>query len=194
MLPHLTVNWTPAGGSDSLSQDLLWKRDIDGAFNTGVAGLGPNIANYTIDGSFNENRIYDTEVVNHCAGGGSFISAKFSTIGWLCPVVSLVLASQTKLKVSFPHTPSSIQQYIIRLYDQTGTSQIDSKVISDPALLNNPGNIVYEFTNLQGTTNYKVRVEMYAGTFSKLDCPQTAFTTTSAPTCTAPVVTSATVS
>jgi hypothetical protein len=194
MASQLQINWTPAGGSNSISQDVLYKRDIDGAFITAVAGLGPAIATYTILAALEDNRIYLSKIINNCNGGGQFASPLQKSIKFACPNISATELTQTKLTVQFLHTPSSINQYIIKLYDATGTNLVDQVIVNDQAVLGVNSSISHQFTGLTPNTIYKVRVELYADTLSKLDCAFFSWQTSNTPACTAPAVTSAVVS
>jgi hypothetical protein len=186
--------WTPAGGANSIKQDLNYKKDIDSEFNIAMAGLGPAVNTFTITGSFEENRIYQGRITNYCAGGGTFYSPIFEAIKFLCPATTQQAnPTLSSLAVVIPHVPSSITQYIVKLYDASGTSVVDSKTING-GTLDNAGNIIVSFPNLQAGTTYKARVELYAGVHSKLDCPFLNVITSNTPACSAPVITSAVVS
>lgn len=190
MATQIVVNWNPP--ADALSQSVDYKRKIDIPWIEAVTGLGGAVNTYTITpvGGLEDNRVYQTRARSICANGGSeFISPVRDTIKFTCPVLTFT-PTNTTLKVQFPHLGGDIDQYIVKVYDSTGTNVIDSKVINTGLA----GTLEANFTGLVKNTSYKVMVEVYAGALSKLDCAMNNTATTNQNLCGTPAITAATIS
>lgn len=185
----ITLNWTPP--SNTISQSVEYKRDIDLPWIDAVDSLGASINNYTINGTFEDNRIYNTRVKSLCSLGGNtpFTSLQKDVIKFVCPVFTPTKTGNS-ITCSFAHLGGSINQYIIKLYDSTGTNVLDSKTVNGTI----PSTVAVTFNSLPVNTTFKIRVELYAGVQNKLDCPFIVVTTNAALACSVPVVNSATIS
>lgn len=188
MATQLNFSWTPAGGN-SITQDVEYQRDIDAIWSEAVQGLGPAIATYLLNGAFEDNRVYLSRIVNNCSGGAKFYSPVMGMIKITCPVVTLTKSNNT-ITVGFAHLGGSISQYIIKLYDSTGTNLLGSITVNGTI----PDNISEMFQSLVSNTTYQVRVEVYAGIYSKKDCALQAVTTLASSGCATPTITGATIS
>lgn len=190
MASQLVVNWNPP--ADAVSQSVDYKRKIDNPWIEAVTGLGGSINTYTIIplGGLEDNRIYQSRARSICGNGGSeFTSAVTEAIKFTCPVLTNTPANTT-LQVDFPHLGGDIDQYIVKLYDSSGTNLLQTALINSGLA----GTISTTFSGLVKNTTYKVLVEVYAGTLSKLDCAMVSATTTNQNLCGTPVITGATIS
>lgn len=187
MATQFNFNWTPAPGT--AAQDVDYKRDIDVVWLKGAEGLGPAINQAQLNAALEDNRVYNWRVVNHCSGGGDFLSAVRKAIKFTCPALTITKTNQS-VTVAFAHLGASINQYVIKLYDSTGTQLQDSRTVNGVI----PATISETLTGLQPNTTYKVRVEVYATELFKNDCALESVTTNAGSGCAVPVITGATIS
>lgn len=181
---NITLTWTP--GASASNQDVQYKLSTEPTIWTTHSNVAAGVATATINGLL-DNRIYDFRVVTNCAGGIS-TSAATQQINILCPTVN-TNPSSTTIGYSFSHdTTSSITAYTAKIFDTTGTTLISSQTPSGTTTRTG------SFTGLIASTNYKIRIEITAGTFSKTNCSFVSATTTANPTCNPPTGVTATLS
>lgn len=177
--------WTPGGGPNVTSQEVQYRVKTptnDGAWTTGASGLGPTVNSQNITAAFIPNRIYNFQIVDICSEGGPQPSNIFDMVKLTCPDLMLSQTS-TSITVRWTDLGESVDKYIVKLYDSTGANLLQSHVKLPPYNIDPIGDT---FLGLAPVTTYKVKVEVYAGNFSKLDCPLTTVATPATPVCTAP--------
>lgn len=180
---NITLTWTP--GASASNQDVQYKLSTSSTWTTHTS-VGPTIATASITG-LSDNKIYDFRVITNCAGGIS-TSAATQQINILCPTVT-TNPSNNSVGYSFAHdSTSSITAYTAKIFDTTGTTLISSQTPSGTTTRSGT------FTGLTASTNYKIRIEITAGTFSKTNCSFVSVTTTADPTCNPPTGVTATLS
>lgn len=181
-----TINWTPAGGTYSLSQDIEYKAIDDGGwtFHSNVSAS----ANSVVISGLTDNVIYQYRITNKCAGGTNTVSAVDEAIYITCPSPVFVNQGLTGVAFNFFHLGGDISGYVVDLLSA-------SDVVLDTKTFGSPGSVVASFFNgLTPATNYKIRVTPKAlGDQAEytLVCAPVLFTTDS---CSPPTDVSATLS
>lgn len=181
---NITLTWTP--GASASNQDVQYKLSTEPTIWTTHSNVAAGVATATINGLL-DNRIYDFRVVTNCAGGIS-TSAATQQINIICPTVN-TNPSNTSIGFSFPEIGGSITGYNVKLFDATGTTQIGAGQAPAGTTIRTGS-----FTGLTSSTNYKLRVEIFASSFSKTNCSFVSVTTTTDPTCNPPTGVTATLS
>lgn len=179
---NITLTWTAGGGA--ASQDVQYKLATASTWTT-HANVAGNVTSSTITG-LQDNRIYDFRVITNCAGGTPTPSAATQQIKIICPTVTTT-PSDTSIAYSFPELGGSITSYTAFLFDSSGVVTLSSQTPTGTTTRSGT------FTGLQPNTAYKVRIVVFAGSFSKSDCAFVDVTTTSTPACNPPTNVSATV-
>lgn len=182
------LTWNAPGGSNSLNQTIRYRK-IGTSTWTNFATLGPTANTSTITG-LDDLYIYEFQVVNNCTVGGPSQGISDFKIKILCPTVTFTNTFNS-ITYSFSHLGGDVSKYVIDLMDSSGSSIIATQVKTSPS-----GTITDLFAGLTGSTNYAVRITVYAGstyTFTKV-CPNTIVTTAATPTCDAPTAVVATIS
>jgi hypothetical protein len=178
---NITLTWTPGAGASN--QDVQYKLSTEPTIWTTHSSVAAGVATATINGLL-DNRIYDFRVVTNCAGGIS-TSAATQQINIICPTVT-TNPSSTTIGFSFPEIGGSITGYTAKIFDTTGTTLISSQTPAGTTTRTG------SFTSLTASTNYKIRIEIAAGSFSKTNCSFISVTTTASPTCNPPTGVTAT--
>jgi hypothetical protein len=179
------LTWTPAGGANSLSQDVQYKVSTSSTWIT-HSNVGPSINTATITGLL-DNTVYDFRVINNCSVGGPTPATQYQTVNLTCPVVT-VTPSYDSIGYSFTHLGASVDSYTVELLNAS------DGVVATINELTPSGTVTNSFTGLTASTVYKVRVTVKVGsTFSK-QCTATTTGTIAAPTCDPPTGVSATMS
>lgn len=176
-----TINWVPAGGSNSLSQTVQYKRTIDSVW-IDFSSLAAGIATVSITGLSN-NTIYDFRIVDNCAVGGAVPSAVIRGIKFTCPTVT-ISPTYNAVTISFTGVGGDVSKYVVQLLSSDLTSVLGTFPVTDLT----PGTFTNTFTGLAASTSYNIRVTEYAGTafdYSNI-CAATLFTTAIAPVCGVP--------
>ncbi len=188
-MAQATITWTPAGGTNSLSQLVQYKQSSSSTWLT-FSTLLPGAATETITG-LNLNTIYDFMVVDNCAVGGLVASGIDEKIKFSCPTLT-VTPTFNSVTVAFTGVGANITKYTLQLLDSTGNSVIATQDITNVT----PTSFTNTFSSLSASTVYNVRLTMYAGsTFAYSNiCSLTSFTTGATPVCLPPVAVSATMS
>lgn len=186
MSASATLNWTPAGGTNSLGQDVQYKVRTSSTWIT-FSSVGPYISSAVITGLV-DNTLYDFRIVNDCAFGGPAPTNLTSNIKFVCPVVTIT-PTYNQISVSFTAQGASIDRYVIELLNGAGTAVLSTIDKPSPS-----GTVSGTFTSLPAATAYKVRVTMYATADFSNQCLATAVSTTAAPTCGIPTGVTATMS
>lgn len=179
---NVTLTWT--AGSGASSQDVQYKLASASTWTTheNVAG---NVTTSTITG-LQDNLIYDFRVITNCPGGTPSPSTTTQQIKIICPTVTTT-PSDTTVAYSFPELGGSITSYTAFLFDSSGVVTLGSQTPTGTTTRSGT------FTGLQPSTAYKVRIVIFAGSFSKADCPFVDVTTTATPVCNAPTNVTATI-
>jgi hypothetical protein len=169
-----TINWTPAGGTYSLSQDIEYKAIDDGGwtFHSNVSAS----ANSVVISGLTNNIIYQYRITNKCAGGVNTISAVDEAIYIVCPSPVFATQGMTAVAFNFSNPGGDISSYVVDLLS-------GSDVVLDSKTFASPGSVVAStFTGLTPGTNYKIRVTTKAvgdqGEYT-LACAPVLFTTDS---------------
>lgn len=179
-MAYVTLNWTPAGGANSTGQTVQYKLPSSGTWIThSTVSASASTANIS---GLTDNTIYDFRILNNCNDGGPTGGSAVQGIWITCPTVTYTEGSIT-IGYSFAHLGSDITKYVLDLLDATGTTVLDTKTHTSPS-----GTITGTFTGLTPSTNYGVRVTVYAGsTFSwNKTCPVSNRTTAAPSPCDAP--------
>jgi hypothetical protein len=184
-MSNAVIQWTPAGGANSLSQDVKYKKKSDAGF-TLFGNVGPGVNTATITGLL-DNVVYQFMVSNVCAYGGPTPSAQYEGVLFTCPAVNMT-PSHNLVSYNFTHLGGDIDKYVVELLNASGSGVIATNQHTAPS-----GTISGSFTGLNPSTAYKIRVTVYAGTYSKI-CPANDFSTAAAPVCDAPTNVTATLS
>lgn len=182
-MAQTTLSWVPAGGVNSLSQAVQYRKKGDTAWTT-FSTETPSISSKTVTGLL-DNQLYEFRVLNHCAVGGDISSGMMEGVKFTCPTVTYTKTYES-ITVSFSHLGGSIDAYDVKLYNSANTL-ISTYSVSSP--LNST--ITHTFDSLSPASTYTVRVVPHAEGYSKTDCLVTTITTNDAPTCSAPTVLSA---
>lgn len=176
MASQCLLTWTPAGGANSTSQEVQYKASSSSVWIT-AASLGPTVNTYTIK-NLDDNTIYDYRIVNICAVGGPSYAPIKQAIRFVCPVLTLT-PSYNQVAYSFPHVQGSITKYVISLLNSSDSIVATQEVTTMATTISGT------FTGLTQSTTYKVRITMYADSYSN-QCPPQSVTTGAAPTCAPP--------
>jgi hypothetical protein len=181
-MAQATLNWTPAGGPNSVSQDVQFKTLAAGTF-TQHSNVGPTVNNALITG-LTDNVIHQFRIINNCSVGGPTNSGLDEDIKFTCPVVNTT-PDHDSVEYSFTHLGGDVNAYDVQLLDAAGTTVIATNPHASPA-----GTVTGNFTGLTASTNYNIRVIPKAsgtlGNYSKTNCALTAFSTAATPACAAP--------
>jgi hypothetical protein len=184
-----TLTWTPAGGSNSASQDVQYRVRGAGSWTT-FQTVSASTATLPITG-LTDNVIYEFRVVNNCTVGGPTPSNEDEDIKFTCPVLT-VTDTYNSVSVSFTHLGGAVNAYDIQLLNTAGNTVLSTFAVSSPS-----GTVSHTFTGLTASTSYNVRVIPKATgdtAYSKTDCALSAVTTDGTPTCDAPTSVSASLS
>lgn len=184
-----TLTWTPAGGSNSASQDVQYRIRGAGSWTT-FQNVSASVNTLAVTG-LTDNTIYEFRILNNCTVGGSTASNEDEDIKFTCPVLTIT-HTYNSITVQFTHLGAAVNAYDIQLLNSAGTSVLSTNAISSPS-----GTISSTFSSLTAATSYNIRVIPKATgdtTYSKTDCALTSTTTDAAPTCDAPSGVSAAIS
>lgn len=179
------LNWTPAGGITSTGQQVQYKLSTASTWTT-AATVSAGTNTYTATGLW-DNTIYDFQIVNLCSLGGPTSGTNFQTINIVCPTVTIT-PTYNSVSFSFAHPGASITEYRVDLLDNAGTTVIAFKNITPSG-----GTVSDSFLGLTAATNYKLKLTVKAGTYSKA-CPVQSFSSEPFPTCDAPTALTVTIS
>lgn len=171
---NITLNWTSGGGA--ATQDVQYKLATSSTWitHTNVAG---GTSSATING-LQDNLIYDFRVVTNCAGGSPAASTSTQQINLICPAVTTSVTDST-VSYSFTNVGGSVTGYTVHLLDSAGTSVLQTQT---PAI---SATVSGTFSSLTQSTQYRVRVTIIAGVFTK-QCASVIATTTATPVCNIP--------
>jgi hypothetical protein len=181
MATTANLTWAPAGGVTSQSQDIQYKQASSSTWIT-YANVAANVSSASITG-LTDDIIYDFRVVNNCQYAGPTPATPTQNIKITCPAVT-IFPGYDKVDYSFIHLGADITRYVVDLLNA-----------SDSVLLTNtfdsfPTPVASSFTGLTPSTNYKLRITVYAGatfTFNR-QCDAQNFATSAPPTCDAPTI------
>lgn len=186
--PQSVINWTPAGGSNSVNQTVQYKATTSAtwiSFGTVAAG----IATATITGLVNNTK-YDFQILDNCSVGGPTASIAAHGLQFACPTVTL---TPTYNSVQFDFTLTGIGD-ITKIDVQLLTS--DNTTVAGTQTITGPTNSAYTktFTGLSASTTYYGRLIQYADTSYTGNCASQSTTTAVTPACIAPTNVTATLS
>ena len=185
-MAQAVLNWTPAGGTNSTGQKVEYKKYNDSTWIE-AASVGASISTYTIS-SLLDNTIYDFRVINICQVGGPTPATMDQKIRFVCPTVTLT-PTYNQIGYSFTHVGAGITKYVIELLDSAGVTIIATDTVATPG-----STVSGNFTGLNSTTGYKVRLTMYASTLFNSSCALQAVSTSAPPSCNPPTNVVATIS
>lgn len=176
------INWSPAGGTNSLSQLVQYKLATSATWIT-FSTVASGIATETITGLL-DNRIYDFRVVDNCAVGGPISGQPIQRIKFICPALTIT-PTYNSVSATFPNMYGDITKYVIQLLDSSGNNVLGTLETTDIT----PATYTKTFSSLSALTTYKIRITMYAGaTFDySTICTAQSFTTGTTPVCLPPV-------
>lgn len=164
----------PPANSYTVKRRLFSDPDISGSYTTvGTPTWSPVLNRWTIvdTGSVN-NVLYVYKAISNCGGSPGTTPFATYTYGYIsCPSVALTPAHDY-ISYSFNGVGGGVDKYEVNIYDATGTVLIhtDTKL---PAF-STP--ITGTFNYLTPSTDYRIEVKVYIGTYSTT-CPQTTSTT-----------------
>lgn len=165
------LSWTPGGSVGT--QQVKYKVASDPTY-TPFATVAASVSSIAITGLL-DNVLYDFLIEHDCADCQNS-SIQIQNIKFTCPTVSI---SSSTNEISFPPLGGTISSYIIQLFNAAGTNPpLQTYTVNAP--FTNP--VRHTFTGLSAVNSYKIRVVPVSGTFSKTDCPFTAFNVCNCPT------------
>ncbi len=121
------------------------------------------------------NTLYVYKAISNC--GGSPPSTPYTTYEFAnlqCPSVT-VTPAETSIAYSFFNVGGSVDKYVVKLYDSTGTTLLATNTHT-PAFASP---ISSSFTGLTANTTYRYQITVYIGTYTKT-CTMTSTGTTAA--------------
>jgi hypothetical protein len=173
------INWTPGGGGNITSQEVQYRIKGTTNWTTAVTGLSASANTYTVTG-LTENTIYEFRVVSNCSVGGPIPSSILTGIKWFCPTITVTPTHNT-ITYSFSSLGGSISGYTVQLLESNLTTVVQT-------LYTVSG--VFNSGSIAPSTQYYVRLTLAADNLSNI-CTPVSVTTTAAPTCPVPTITSA---
>lgn len=180
-MARATLNWTAGGGGNSTGQRVDYKQNSSATWLQFGGLLSPSANTVTVTGLL-DNVIYDFRIVNLCSDGGPTNSPVDTKVLITCPSVTYT-DLPTSIAYQFSHLGGDVTKYVVELLNAAGTAVLDTKTHLAPS-----GTIASTFTGLTPSTNYGVRITVYAGTsfqFAKT-CPVSNRTTAAPNPCNAP--------
>lgn len=176
----ITLNWTPAGGANSLSQSVQRSPKGAGTWTNLATGLGAAVSTYT-DNTAIKDTAYDYRIVNICSVGGPTNSGTSYVVDITCPTVTAI-ASGLIIGGSYGDTFNDVSYVDAKLFDVTGTAEIQP--LNPTPAGNAPGDYAFTDAGVEYSTDYIVRFYVTDGTTIK-EC-DTPVSVGAAPTCDAP--------
>jgi hypothetical protein len=160
-----SLTWVPASNANILNQVVQYKlRSASTWTDSATVATGTN--SHTING-LTANRIYDFRIMTNCSVGGPTPSSVKSEVQTTCPSVTLT-PTATSVNYSFSNVGGDVNQYIVELLNNTGTSVLQTKVENTPFATT----ITNSFSGLTQGTNYQVRVTVVTQEFKRGCSPQ----------------------
>jgi hypothetical protein len=187
MATTANLTWAPAGGVTSQNQDVQYKAASSTTWIT-YANVGATVSSASITGLI-DNTIYDFRVVNNCTYSGPTPAMATQNAKITCPAVT-IFPGYDHVDYSFVHLGADISKYVVDLLDASDAVLLTNTITSFPIPISS------SFSGLVPSTNYKLRITVYAGAafaYNK-QCEAQAFATSAPPTCDAPTVVVATLS
>lgn len=173
---NITISWTPITGVTS--QTVQYKLAAVSEWTTfGYVPLGSTSVKLT---GLIDNKIYDFRVLTSCPEGADTPSVFTSNIGITCPTLTLT-TSGSSISYSFSSLGGDVTGYTIRLYDNAGTTLLQTQ----QPVFTNLSTITGGFTGLTASTSYKIEAYIVAGIYNKT-CTKVTATTTSGSACDSP--------
>lgn len=167
--------FAPPSNSYTVKRRLASDPDVDGSYTTiGTPTFNSSSSRWEIlDSSALDNTLYVWKAISNC--GGSPPSTPYATYEYAnltCPSLTITPA-ETSIGYSFTHVGGSVDKYVVKLYDSTGTVLIATNTHT-PAFATP---VTGSFTGLAASTSYRVQVTVYIGTYTRT-CTMTSTATT----------------
>lgn len=172
-----SLSWVPGGGGGT--QVLEYKLASASTW-TQYAVYQPTTTSAMVPG-LTPNLVYNFRITNNCSGGAA-AAAIASSAGLNCITLANV-TTDTTIASSFTPPGGDVDTIVVKLYDSTGTTQLQSQTFLAPFA----SQITATFTSLTASTTYQlVAVPSIAGTYTNTSCTKVTATTTSVPGCPLP--------
>lgn len=171
-----TLNWTPAGGINSVSQTIQYRIKNSPDW-TLFQDVGPTTNTATIT-NLEDNVNYEFRVLSMCTYGGPTESLVASAIRFTCPQLSF---SNTYNMIAFTwnHPAGHIDRYLVEAVSPTG------QVTGTWNYTNMSPVMGGLFTPVDPLTTYRLRITVWSEGASRT-CGIVETTTPAAPTCDPP--------
>ena len=148
-----TINWTPGGGGESLSQNINYKA-IDDELWTLYDTVDASATTAEISGLDN-NVIYQFSITNDCDSIDDSISNIVEDIVITCPTVD-VDTTPTTATFTFTHLGGDITSYSVELLSSSNVFITEIDITSPGATVSDT------FTSLSQNVTYKIRITAFA--------------------------------
>lgn len=169
------LNWQPAGGPNSKSQDIQYKIADQADWIT-YQNVAATVSTIEITG-LADNVKYAFQIVDNCIYGGPVASPTVLNIKITCPSVNFNNTYNT-IQFSFNHLGGSIKQYVITLMTMDGT------ILANQTITNLAAVITGSFEGVTPSTSYQIVVTPSDGQGRSCEAVTTA--TTLPPVCDPP--------
>lgn len=145
--------------------------DVDGSYTTiGTPTWNSTTSRWEItDATAVDNTLYTYKAISNCSASTPSVLYTFANID--CPTLSAVLAAD-EIEYSFTDVGGEVDKYEVSIYDTSGLTLIATDTIVPAFSTPITGTFIY----LTAGTNYKVRVKVFIGSYSKT-CDFVSYTT-----------------
>ncbi len=169
--------FAPPSNSYTIKRRLQSAPDIDPSYTTiGTPAWNSSTNRWELlDTTASNNTLYVYKAISNC--GGSPPTTPYTTYEFAnlqCPSLTTT-PGETTLDYSFFNVGGDVDQYVVKLYDSTGTVLLATNTHT-PAFASP---IVGSFTGLTANTTYRYQVTAYIGSYTKV-CTMTTTQTTPA--------------